>query len=225
MRRKQQVAPQRRSEPRQSEPNGNATGPAGFSAFTPTEERPAVAPKPPTASTERRSAGPADGAGDGKGGKDAQDGNSRYDFLRPRNWRVPARLIAILLIPVVIGLIFGGLRVNTSVDGYVKASRAEKTARLAKAATELAEALENERDKSLAPILTGQDPNGDLNKTRGTTDAALKAYNAAYEATDKSGELPTATRPSSSSSPSCRTCATTPTSPSCSRPRRSRPTR
>ncbi|WP_395294260.1 nitrate- and nitrite sensing domain-containing protein [Kitasatospora hibisci] len=189
MRRKQQVAPQRRSEPRQSGPNGNATGPAGFSAFTPTEERPAVAPKPPTASTERRSAGPADAAG-GKDGKDGKDGDSRYDFLRPRNWRVPARLIAILLIPVVIGLVFGGLRVNTSVDGYVKASRAEKTARLAKAATELAEALENERDKSLSPILTGQDPNGDLTKTRGTTDAALKAYNAAYEATDKSGELP-----------------------------------
>ncbi|MFE2729363.1 nitrate- and nitrite sensing domain-containing protein [Kitasatospora sp. NPDC059327] len=184
MRRKQQVAPQRRSEPRQSEPNGNATDQAGFSAFTPVEERPpAPAPKPPTASAERRAGGSGD---DGSGGK----GNSRYDFLRPRNWRVPARLIAILLIPVIIGLVFGGLRVNTSVDGYVKASRAEKTARLAKAATELAEALENERDKTLSPLLTGQDPNGDVAKTRATTDTALKAYNAAYEATDKSAELP-----------------------------------
>ncbi|MER6401875.1 nitrate- and nitrite sensing domain-containing protein [Kitasatospora sp. NPDC001603] len=184
MRRKQQVAPQRRSEPRQSEPNGTATDPAGFSAFTPVEERPpAPAPKPPAASTERRGGGSADDGGSGgKGG--------RYDFLRPRNWRVPARLIAILMIPVIIGLIFGGLRVNTSVDGYVKASRAEKTARLAKAATELAEALENERDKSLSPLLTGQDPNGDVPKTRATTDAALKAYNAAYDASDKSAELP-----------------------------------
>ncbi|WP_406203374.1 nitrate- and nitrite sensing domain-containing protein [Kitasatospora sp. NBC_01560] len=184
MRRKQQVAPQRRSEPRQSEPNGTATDPAGFSAFTPVEERPpAPTPKSPAAPGPERRSG--DSAEDGSGGK-----GSRYDFLRPRNWRVPARLIAILLIPVIIGLVFGGLRVNTSVDGYVKASRAEKTARLAKAATELAEALESERDKTLSPLLTGQDPNGDLVKTRATTDTALKAYNAAYQATDKSGELP-----------------------------------
>ncbi|MFJ2782422.1 nitrate- and nitrite sensing domain-containing protein [Kitasatospora sp. NPDC087315] len=186
MRRKQQVAPQRRSEPRQSEPNGTATDPAGFSAFTPADERPPVtpAPQPPAASKERRTGGgSAEADGGGKGG-------GRYDFVRPRNWRVPARLIAILLIPVVIALVFGGLRVNTSVDGFIKASRAEKTAELAQAATELAEALENERDRTLIPLLTGQDPTGEVTRSRATTDTALKAYNAAYEATDRSGELP-----------------------------------
>ncbi|MFF2149601.1 nitrate- and nitrite sensing domain-containing protein, partial [Kitasatospora sp. NPDC058190] len=182
MRRKQQPAPQRRSEPRQSEPNGTAADQAGFSAFTPTEERaPATpAPKPPTSANEPR----------GSAGAPADGGSSRYDFLRPRNWRVPTRLIAILLIPVIISLVFGGLRVNTSVDGYIKASRAEKTAELAKAATELAEALENERDKTLIPLITGQDPNNEVTKRRADTDAALKAYNAAYDASDKSGELP-----------------------------------
>ncbi|MFE4976977.1 nitrate- and nitrite sensing domain-containing protein [Kitasatospora sp. NPDC056651] len=183
MRRKQQPAPQRRSEPRQSEPNGTPGDPAGFSAFTPTEERgpiPAPAPEPAAAPAAPRGTGPS-----GDGG-----GTTRYDFLRPRNWRVPARLIAILLIPVVISLVFGGLRVNTSVDGYIKASRAEKTAELAKAATELAEALENERDKTLIPLVTKQDPNNEVTKRRGDTDAALKAYNAAYAASDKSGELP-----------------------------------
>ncbi|MFF3007219.1 nitrate- and nitrite sensing domain-containing protein [Kitasatospora sp. NPDC057940] len=180
MRRKQQPAPQRRSEPRRSEPNGTAADPAGFSAFTPTEERSQAspAPQPPAASTEPRSGGP-----DG-------DASKRYDFLRPRNWRVPTRLIAILLIPVIISLVFGGLRVNTSVDGYIKASRAEKTAELAKAATELAEALEIERDTTLIPLLTKQDPDGKVAKIRASTDAALKAYEAAYAASDKSGELP-----------------------------------
>ncbi|MFF2549320.1 nitrate- and nitrite sensing domain-containing protein [Kitasatospora sp. NPDC058063] len=183
MRRKQQPAPQRRSEPRQSEPNGTQGDPAGFSAFTPTEERaqgPAPAPEPQAAPTA-----PLGGGSSGDGG-----GSSRYDFLRPRNWRVPTRLIAILLIPVIISLVFGGLRVNTSVDGYIKASRAEKTAELAKAATELAEALENERDKTLIPLLTKQDPNNEVTKRRNDTDTALKAYNAAYAASDKSGELP-----------------------------------
>ncbi|MFJ3215391.1 nitrate- and nitrite sensing domain-containing protein [Kitasatospora sp. NPDC086801] len=180
MRRKQQPAPQRRSEPRRSEPNGTAADPAGFSAFTPTEERSQApsAPQPPAASTEPRSDGP-----DG-------DGSRRYDFLRPRNWRVPTRLIAILLIPVIISLVFGGLRVNTSVDGYIKASRAEKTAELAKAATELAESLEIERDTTLIPLLTKQDPDGKVAKIRANTDAALKAYEAAYAASDKTGELP-----------------------------------
>ncbi|MER7758030.1 nitrate- and nitrite sensing domain-containing protein [Kitasatospora sp. NPDC097643] len=183
MRRKQQPAPQRRSEPRQSEPNGTAPEPAGFSAFTPTEERPQAASIPPPTSSKERRGGSADTVQDDKDG-------GRYDFLRPRNWRVPTRLIAILLIPVVISLVFGGLRVNTSVDGYIKASHAEKTAELAKAATELAEALQNERDKTVGPLLTKQDPNNDVAKTRAATDAALKAYNAAYEASDKVGELP-----------------------------------
>ncbi|WP_051831151.1 MULTISPECIES: nitrate- and nitrite sensing domain-containing protein [Streptomyces] len=182
MRRKQQPAPQRRSEPRQSEPNGTPGDPAGFSAFTPTEERPQATPAPNSPSLAAASPGGGPQGGDG--------GSGRYDFLRPRNWRVPTRLIAILLIPVIISLVFGGLRVNTSVDGYIKASRAEKTAELAKAATELAEALENERDKTLIPLLTKQDPNNEVAKRRGDTDAALKAYNAAYAASDKTGELP-----------------------------------
>ncbi|MER7708922.1 nitrate- and nitrite sensing domain-containing protein [Kitasatospora sp. NPDC097605] len=195
MRRKQQVAPQRRSEPRQSEPNGTAPEPGGFSAFTPVEERPQAAPAPqqPTPGQDRAStagAGTGPTAGSGTGADDTGAKTSRYDFVRPRNWRVPARLIAILLIPVVIGLVFGGLRVNTSIDGFVKADRAQRTAALAKAATELAEALESERDKTLIPLITKQDPNNDVTKARSTTDAALKAYNAAYEASDKSGELP-----------------------------------
>ncbi|MGW4898484.1 nitrate- and nitrite sensing domain-containing protein [Kitasatospora sp. NPDC004240] len=102
---------------------------------------------------------------------------------------MPTRLIAILLIPVIVALVFGGLRVNTSYDGFVKADRAEKTAKLAQAATELAEALENERDKTLIPLLTKQDPNGEVAKQRTITDNALKAYRAAYKETDGRGEL------------------------------------
>ncbi|MGW6918924.1 sensor histidine kinase [Kitasatospora sp. NPDC054939] len=184
MRRKQQVAPQRRSEPRQSEPNGTAPDQSGFSAFTPAEERPQAAPaaQPPTAGSPGRPGAAAEPEA-------GPTGSGKYDFLRPRNWRVPTRLIAILLIPVIIALVFGGLRVNTSYDGWVKASRAENTAKLAKAATELAEALENERDKSLIPLLTKQDPNGEVQKLRTTTDEALKAYRAAYEVTKGEGEL------------------------------------
>ncbi|MCU7822715.1 nitrate- and nitrite sensing domain-containing protein [Kitasatospora sp. DSM 101779] len=100
--------------------------------------------------------------------------------MAPRNWRVPTRLIAILIVPVIIGLVFGGLRVNTSLDDFHKADRAVKTAKLAHAATDLADALENERDLSIVPILTGSDPQGRLGELRKKTDDALKAYNTAY---------------------------------------------
>ncbi|MEV8100669.1 nitrate- and nitrite sensing domain-containing protein [Kitasatospora sp. NPDC085879] len=93
---------------------------------------------------------------------------------------MPTRLIAILLVPVIIGLVFGGLRVNTSLDDFHKADRAVKTAKLAHAATDLADALENERDLSIVPLLTGSDPQGRLGELRKKTDDSLKAYNTAY---------------------------------------------
>ena len=181
MRRKQPVTPQRRSEPRQSEPNGSGTEPTGFSAFTPTEERPPAGPGGPSAMT----AGTSDRRPGGKPEPEPESvkaSSGRYEFLAPRNWRVPTRLVAILLIPVLIGLIFGGLRVNTSYDGYIKADRAEKTAELARSATRLADALENERDLTLTPIMVGQDPSGLIPGQRAKTDEALKAYQASYAA-------------------------------------------
>ncbi|MDH6580837.1 nitrate- and nitrite sensing domain-containing protein [Kitasatospora sp. MAP5-34] len=171
MRRKQPVTPQRRSEPRQSEPAGSGQNPTGFSAFTPTEDRTAAvgAATPPL---------PGPGQSRRPDGKESRAG--RYEFLAPRNWRVPTRLVAILLIPVVIGLVFGGLRVNTSFDNYTKADHAEKTARLARAATDVADALENERDLSAIPLLTGSDDQGIVPKLRAKTDTALAAYKTAY---------------------------------------------
>ncbi|MFC8455186.1 nitrate- and nitrite sensing domain-containing protein [Kitasatospora sp. NPDC057223] len=178
MRRKQPVTPQRRSEPRQSEPNGSGTDPAGFSAFTPTEERPPGSPGGPSAVT---APGTSERAPGGKPEPESvRTSSGRYEFLAPRNWRVPTRLVAILMIPVLIGLIFGGLRINTSWDGYNKADRAEKTAELARAATVLADALENERDLTLTPIMVGQDPNGIVPAQRLKTDEALKAYQSSF---------------------------------------------
>ncbi|MER5868077.1 nitrate- and nitrite sensing domain-containing protein [Kitasatospora sp. NPDC002040] len=93
---------------------------------------------------------------------------------------MPTRLIAILLIPVVISLVFGGLRVNSSFDDFVKATHAEKTAQLAKAATELAHALESERDLTSIPLLVGQDDKGEIKKYRDKTDQALAEYRSAF---------------------------------------------
>ncbi|WP_259464813.1 nitrate- and nitrite sensing domain-containing protein [Streptomyces sp. TLI_171] len=172
MRRKQPVTPQRRSEPRQQDP-GSGPNTGQFSAFTATEDRPE--PQRPV------TAGPAEHA---ERPTAAQAGpprsSSRYDFLSPLNWRVPTRLVAILVIPVVIALVFGGLRVNTSLDDYNQADRAVRIANVASAATKLADALEQERDETLVPLLTGQGDQGEVKKLRDKTDQALSAYNSAF---------------------------------------------
>ncbi|WP_232246495.1 sensor histidine kinase [Kitasatospora mediocidica] len=180
MRRKQPVTPQRRSEPRETDGNGQGT--AGFSAFAASSERPT-----PGINGARKSSGPP--APDSPGDRPTAGG--RYEFLAFRNWRVPTRLVAILLIPVIIGLVFGGLRVNTSFDSFTKASHSEKAAELAQSATELADALETERDLSVIPLMSGQDPQGLVAKYRAATDKALVAYRAAYArvAPDKDPDL------------------------------------
>lgn len=69
----------------------------------------------------------------------------------PRNWRVPTRLNAILLIPVAVGLVMGGFQVKTSIDTWQQARDAENTARLVRASLSYADALYNERDVTAAP--------------------------------------------------------------------------
>lgn len=71
--------------------------------------------------------------------------------LSPRNWRVPTRLNAILLIPVAVGLVMGGFQVKGSIDTWREAQDAEKTALIVRAAAEYGQALLNERDLSARP--------------------------------------------------------------------------
>ncbi|MQY12208.1 hypothetical protein SRB5_23410 [Streptomyces sp. RB5] len=99
--------------------------------------------------------------------------------LSPRNWRVRTRLNAILLIPVVIALVFGGLRVNSSIDTWQQAQDAERVAHVVQAANTYAFAIMNERDASAAPLLAGKgDKNDTVVKARAATDEAAEAFRA-----------------------------------------------
>ncbi len=55
--------------------------------------------------------------------------------MSPRNWRVATRLNAILLIPVLVGLVMGGFQVKSSIDTWTEAQDAENTARLVRASS------------------------------------------------------------------------------------------
>ncbi|MFG2132044.1 nitrate- and nitrite sensing domain-containing protein [Streptomyces sp. NPDC048751] len=96
--------------------------------------------------------------------------------LSPRNWRVPTRLNAILLIPVLVGLVMGGFQVKNSIDTWQEARDAEKVAKIVAAAGDYAEALLNERDISAQPLLSGDRNSQVVKDARALTDEKAAAF-------------------------------------------------
>ncbi|MER5813584.1 nitrate- and nitrite sensing domain-containing protein [Streptomyces sp. NPDC002033] len=105
--------------------------------------------------------------------------------LSPRNWRVPTRLNAILLVPVLVGLVMGGFQVKGSVDNWNEAKDAEQTARIVQAATEYGQALLNERDLTAEPLLKGDRTNEVVTKAYAATDAAKAKFGEAVKGLPK----------------------------------------
>jgi hypothetical protein len=92
---------------------------------------------------------------------------------------VPARLSAILLIPVTVGLVMGGLQVKGSVDTWHEAEDAVRTARLVGAALTYSQRLVDERDISAAPLLRGDRKDPNVARARAATDRAAAAFDRA----------------------------------------------
>ncbi|MFI8960628.1 nitrate- and nitrite sensing domain-containing protein [Streptomyces sp. NPDC053493] len=105
--------------------------------------------------------------------------------LSPRNWRVPTRLNAILLIPVLVGLVMGGFQVKGAIDTWQEAQDAEKTALIVRAASEYGQALLDERDLTAAPLLrakTADDRQSDeITQAYAATDAAKLKFDEAVK--------------------------------------------
>ncbi|GGV97678.1 ATPase [Streptomyces gelaticus] len=130
-------------------------------------ERGNFTPPPPRAAAS--SADASDAAVSGAG-------TSRFS---PRNWRVPTRLNAILLIPVLVGLVMGGFQVKESVDTWREAQDAEKTALIVRAAAEYGQALLDERDLSAQPLLSNKRDAEVIGKVQAATDNAAGKFNEA----------------------------------------------
>ncbi|MEW1693882.1 nitrate- and nitrite sensing domain-containing protein [Streptomyces sp. NPDC091265] len=101
--------------------------------------------------------------------------------MSPRNWRVPTRLNAILLIPVLVGLVMGGFQVKGSIDTWQEAQDAEKTALIVRAAAEYGQALLNERDLSAQSLLSNKRDAAVVTQVRATTDSAARKFDAAVQ--------------------------------------------
>ncbi|MFC9862149.1 MULTISPECIES: sensor histidine kinase [unclassified Streptomyces] len=101
--------------------------------------------------------------------------------LSPRNWRVATRLNAILLIPVLVGLVMGGFQVKGSVDTWSEAQDAERTALIVRAASEYGQALLDERDLTAQPLLSNDREAAVVEQVRATTDEARTKFDAAVK--------------------------------------------
>jgi signal transduction histidine kinase len=98
-----------------------------------------------------------------------------------RNWRVARKLQAILLIPVIVALVLGGIRVKRSVDTWQDADDAVRVAELVQAANKYASDAIDERDVSVTPLVKGDRTSSVVAKARAVTDADAKAFDEAVE--------------------------------------------
>nr|WP_237536685.1 nitrate- and nitrite sensing domain-containing protein [Streptomyces sp. SID5785] len=99
--------------------------------------------------------------------------------MSPRNWRVPTKLNAILLIPVIVGLVMGGFQVKNSIDTWHEAQDAENTAKLVQASLTYGNLLIQERDVTAAPLLQGKKNDPAVEQARAATDKAGLAFHEA----------------------------------------------
>ncbi|MFB4192895.1 sensor histidine kinase [Streptomyces carpaticus] len=106
---------------------------------------------------------------------------ARGSRFAPRNWRVATRLNAILLIPALLALIFGGLRVYDAYDTWQEADAAERTAELVRAAGAYAHAVIDERDITARPLLEGRPDDPVIERARALTDEAAAEFWARVE--------------------------------------------
>ncbi|MER6363845.1 nitrate- and nitrite sensing domain-containing protein [Kitasatospora sp. NPDC001527] len=103
--------------------------------------------------------------------------------LAMRNWRIRSKLIALLALPVLVALVLGGLRIQTSLETSQQLAQMANLSDLAKKATDLANALQNERDVSAGPITAK--PNAplddDIVAARKVTDDLSRTFTASSD--------------------------------------------
>ncbi len=93
-------------------------------------------------------------------------------LLTLRDWPVSYRLLAVIVLALIMGLVFGGLRVAAAVDSAAGFGRVTQLATLGQQTTGLVQALEDERDETAGVIPAA------------TSQAAAKAVRRWYAATD-----------------------------------------
>ena len=96
----------------------------------------------------------------------------KTQLLTMQDWPVSYRLLAVIVLALIMGLVFGGLRVAAAVDSAAGFGRVTQLATLGQQTTGLVQALEDERDETAGVIPAA------------TSQAAATAVRRWYAATD-----------------------------------------
>ncbi|WP_431312939.1 nitrate- and nitrite sensing domain-containing protein [Streptomyces silvensis] len=122
----------------------------------------------------RTGAGPAAGGALPQGAKTPPGPGPRIAL---RNWRIRTRLISLLALPVITATGLGVLRINSSMDEIEQLDNMKLLTDMTKQATELAAALQEERDQSAGPLAHGaKDTDFVVKGSRDKTDRAYKSF-------------------------------------------------
>ncbi|WP_345023970.1 sensor histidine kinase, partial [Streptomyces sedi] len=100
--------------------------------------------------------------------------------LALRNWRISTRLVSLIALPVAAATVMGALRIEQSLDNVEQLEDMQLLTDITQQATLLAAALQEERDRSAGPIVSGDNPNSDeVISSREHTDEAIDAFSDA----------------------------------------------
>ncbi len=109
--------------------------------------------------------------------------------LAMQNWRISTRLVSLLTLPVVAATTLGGFRINDSLNDIAQLEHMQLLTTMTRQATNLAAMLQEERDLSAGPLTISQGKTtSSVESARQQTDTAAKAFAAATDRVDSTGE-------------------------------------
>ncbi|MFC7308834.1 nitrate- and nitrite sensing domain-containing protein, partial [Streptomyces monticola] len=117
------------------------------------------------------------GASTGRPSAGAKGAGSAGSRIALRNWRISTRLVSLLALPVVAATTLGAIRIGDSMDEMEQLDRMKLLTDMTKQATELAAALQEERDQSAGPLAHGgKSSDFTVKGSRGKTDRARDSF-------------------------------------------------
>ncbi|CAL9413633.1 hypothetical protein SUDANB6_01706 [Streptomyces sp. enrichment culture] len=106
-----------------------------------------------------------------------------------RNWRISTRLVSLLALPVVAATSLGAMRISQSLENMQQLDNMKLLTEMTKQATELAAALQEERDQSAGPLAHGSKASAlSVKGDREKTDRALKNFLQSSEEIDSASK-------------------------------------
>ncbi|WP_399889437.1 nitrate- and nitrite sensing domain-containing protein [Streptomyces sp. BBFR51] len=173
------------------EPHGG-TGPKAVSSSPQHAQNPGQAQSGDGQERAGQATGPS-ASGEQPPKKPAKGSTGPGPRIALRNWRISTRLVSLLALPVVAATSLGAMRISQSMDDIQQLDNMKLLTEMTKQATELAAALQEERDQSAGPLAHGSKSSAIAVKgDREQTDRALKNFldkSEQIDAASKDGKL------------------------------------